>query len=109
MNGQPIQVVRSWFHILTFKKNGTLASALSDPHYGPGPSWRWHSKNPFATRLWPIPALDFWLEEVNGHPRPPSGDPLSKRPRAARIASECRLPTPVEWPLSGNGRCRGHS
>jgi hypothetical protein len=32
MNGQPIQVVRSWFHILTFKKNGTLASALSDPH-----------------------------------------------------------------------------
>jgi hypothetical protein len=32
MNGQPIQVVRSWFSILTFKNNGTLVPPLSDPH-----------------------------------------------------------------------------
>jgi hypothetical protein len=32
MNGQPIQVVRSWFNILTFKKNGTLVPPLSDRH-----------------------------------------------------------------------------
>jgi hypothetical protein len=32
MNGQPIQVVRSWFNILTFKKNGTLLPPLSDRH-----------------------------------------------------------------------------
>jgi hypothetical protein len=32
MNGQPIQVVRSWFNILTFKKNGTLLPPQSDRH-----------------------------------------------------------------------------
>ena len=32
MNGQPIQVLRSSFSILTFKKNGTLVPPLSDRH-----------------------------------------------------------------------------
>jgi len=31
-NGRPIQVVRSSFSILTFKKNGTLVPPLSDRH-----------------------------------------------------------------------------
>jgi hypothetical protein len=31
-NGQPIQVVRSSFSILTFKKNGALVPPLSDRH-----------------------------------------------------------------------------
>ena len=32
MNGKPIAVERSWFSILTFKKNGALVSPLSDRH-----------------------------------------------------------------------------
>jgi hypothetical protein len=32
MNGKPIAVVHSSFSILTFKKNGTLVSPLSDRH-----------------------------------------------------------------------------
>jgi hypothetical protein len=32
MNGQPTQVVRSSFNILTFKKDGTLVPPLSDRH-----------------------------------------------------------------------------
>ena len=32
MNGQPIQVVRSSFSILTFRKNGSLVPPLSDRH-----------------------------------------------------------------------------
>ena len=32
MNGKPIAVVRSSFSILTFKKNGSLVSPLSDRH-----------------------------------------------------------------------------
>jgi len=32
MNGQPIQVVRSSFSILTFKKNGSMVPPLSDRH-----------------------------------------------------------------------------
>lgn len=31
-NGQPIQVVRSSFSILTFRRNGSLVSPLSDRH-----------------------------------------------------------------------------
>src|ERR1700722_18907061 len=29
------------------------------PTYGREPSWRCHSRKPFATRLWPMPAPDF--------------------------------------------------
>ena len=32
MNGKPIAVERSWFSILTFKKNGALVSPLLDTH-----------------------------------------------------------------------------
>jgi hypothetical protein len=32
INGKPIAVERSWFSILTFKKNGALVSPLSDRH-----------------------------------------------------------------------------
>lgn len=32
LNGKPIAVERSWFSILTFKKNGALDSPLSDRH-----------------------------------------------------------------------------
>jgi hypothetical protein len=32
MNGKPIAVDRSWFSILTFKKNGALVPPLSDRH-----------------------------------------------------------------------------
>ncbi len=32
MNGKPIAVERSWFSILTFKKNGALVSPLADRH-----------------------------------------------------------------------------
>ncbi len=32
MNGKPIAVERSWFSMLTFKKNGSLVSPLLDPH-----------------------------------------------------------------------------
>jgi hypothetical protein len=32
MNGKPIAVERSWFSVLTFKKNGALVSPLADRH-----------------------------------------------------------------------------
>jgi hypothetical protein len=32
LNGKPIAVERSWFSMLTFKKNGALVSPLSDRH-----------------------------------------------------------------------------
>ena len=32
LNGKPIAVERSWFSVLTFKKNGMLVSPTLDPH-----------------------------------------------------------------------------
>jgi hypothetical protein len=50
-----------------------------------------------------MPAPDFWLEGVNGRPRPSSSDALSKRRWATRNARECRPATLL------SGRCREHS
>ena len=80
MNGKPIAVERASFSILTFKKNGSLVSPLSDRHDGPALSWRWRLIHPSATRLWPMPALDFWLEGVNGRPRRWFDGGLNRRP-----------------------------
>jgi hypothetical protein len=88
MNGKPIAVERFSSSILTFKKNEALVSPLLDPHVRARAELALAPENPFATRLWRMPALDFWLEGVNGRSRPPSGDALSKPPSAARNASE---------------------
>jgi len=48
--------------------------------YGHAPSWRSRLNNPSATPPWPMPALDFWLEGVNGRRRRQFDDGLSRRP-----------------------------
>ena len=88
LNGQPIQVVRSSFSILTFKKNGTLGPPLSVRLVRARAELALAVDNLSATQLWPTSVLDLSLEAVNGRPWGSQATHRANRPGSR----EMRLP-----------------